>query len=106
VSSWFVKLAAEGTFRVRGVSAGEFDLAIAVYAKPSGCLFDPLARRVVRVTVTADDAVRGELALPEINAEVVPVPAFSDSPKLSYQRPDGADSSLKESRRRYTVVHF
>ncbi len=33
---WFVKLAADGTFRISGVSAGEYDLAIAVYAKPDG----------------------------------------------------------------------
>jgi uncharacterized GH25 family protein len=33
---WFVKLAADGTFRISGVAAGEYDLAIAVYAKPDG----------------------------------------------------------------------
>src|SRR5262245_51299261 len=52
---WFVKLAPDGSFRVSGVPPGEYDLAVAVYAKPSGCLIDPLARRVVRVTVTAAD---------------------------------------------------
>jgi uncharacterized GH25 family protein len=34
--SWFVKLAPYGTFRVSGVPAGEYDLAVAVYAKPDG----------------------------------------------------------------------
>ena len=34
---------------------GEYDLAIEVYAKPSGCLIDPLARKVAPVTVTAAD---------------------------------------------------
>jgi len=33
---WFVKLAPEGAFRISGVPAGEYDLAVAVYAKPDG----------------------------------------------------------------------
>lgn len=33
---WFVKLAPDGAFRVSGVPPGEYDLAIAVYAKPDG----------------------------------------------------------------------
>jgi hypothetical protein len=53
-------------------------LAIQVYAKPKDCLVDPLARAVVRVTVTAADAARGELTLPEIAAPVVPIPAVGD----------------------------
>ena len=57
--TWFVKLAPDGTFRVSGVPPGEYDLAVAVYAKPSGCLVDPLARQVVRVTVTAADVAAG-----------------------------------------------
>src|SRR5262249_46302380 len=72
---WFVKLAPDGSFRVSGVPPGEYDLAVEVYAKPSGCLVDPLAHKVVPVTVTPADATRGELALPEIAAAVVPVPA-------------------------------
>jgi RNA polymerase sigma factor (sigma-70 family) len=33
---WFVKLAPDGSFHISGVPAGEYDLAIAVYAKPDG----------------------------------------------------------------------
>jgi hypothetical protein len=33
---WFVKLAPDGSFRISGVPAGEYDLAIAIYAKPDG----------------------------------------------------------------------
>ena len=87
---WFVKLAPDGTFRISGVPPGEYDLAIEVYAKPSGCLVDPLAQKVVRVTVTAADAARGELTMPEIPAEVVPVPMVGDTPSFSFQRADGS----------------
>jgi hypothetical protein len=103
---WFVKLAPDGTFRVSGVPAGEYDLAVEVYAKPSGCLVDPLARKLVRVTVMAADAARGELVLPEITAEVLPVPAVGDSPALSFRHPDGSGGTLKDYRGKYTVVHF
>jgi hypothetical protein len=33
---WFVKLEQDGTFRISGVPPGDYDLAIAVYAKPDG----------------------------------------------------------------------
>jgi RNA polymerase sigma factor (sigma-70 family) len=33
---WFVKLAPDGAFRISGVPAGEYDLAVAVYSKPDG----------------------------------------------------------------------
>ena len=89
LSYWFVKLAPDGSFRISGVPPGEYDLAVAVYAKPSGCLVDPLARQVVRVTVTATDAARRELAVPEIAAVVAPTPAVGDTPVLSFHRAKG-----------------
>ncbi len=104
--SWFVKLAPDGSFRIRGVPAGEYDLAVAVYAKPSGCLVDPLARQVVRVTVTADDVARGELKLPEIAAAVVPVPMVGDVPTLTFRRADGTADNLAEFRGKTVLVHF
>jgi RNA polymerase sigma factor (sigma-70 family) len=104
--TWFVKLPADGSFRVGGVPAGEYDLAVAVYAKPTGCLVDPLARRVVRVTVTKEDAARGEVTVPDVEAEVVPVPAVGDTPALSFRRPDGTAGTLADVRGKYAVVHF
>ncbi len=106
LSSWFVKLRPDGTFRVSGVPVGEYDLAVAVYAKPSGCLIDPLARRVVRVTVTAADTARGELKVPDVTAEVEAVPAVGDTPALSFKRTDGTGGTLADGREKYMVVHF
>jgi hypothetical protein len=33
---WFVKLAPDGSFRISGVPPGDYDLVVAVYAKPDG----------------------------------------------------------------------
>lgn len=60
----------------------------------------------MRVKVTAADAARGDLTLPEISAQVVPVPVVGDTPKLSFQHSDGTGGSLKEHRGKYVVVHF
>lgn len=103
---WFVKLAPDGSFRVSGVPPGEYDLAIAVYAKPSGCLVDPLARQVVRVTVTAADVKRGELAVPEISAEVVPVIRVGDTLIVTFEKVDGKSDTIETVRGKYAIVHF
>src|SRR5262249_1476301 len=95
---WFVKLAPDGGFRIGGVPPGEYDLAVEVYAKPSGCLVDPLARKVVPVTMTAADAARGELTLPETAAPVIPVPAVGDVPVLRFRRSDGTAGALGDCR--------
>jgi RNA polymerase sigma factor (sigma-70 family) len=103
---WFVKLAADGSFRISGVPPGAYDLAVEVYARPSGCLTDPLAQTAVPVTVTAADAARGELVLPDIAAAVVPVPAIGAVPELAFLSADGTRSTLADHRGRYTLVHF
>jgi thiol-disulfide isomerase/thioredoxin len=104
--TWFVKLAPDGGFRISGVPPGEYDLAVGVYAKPSGCLTDPLARRVVRVTVSAADAAHGELAVPEVATEVRPIPGVGDTEALAFKKADGTDGSLADCRGKYIVVHF
>ena len=103
---WFVKMAADGSFCISGVPAGEYDLAIEVFAKPTGCLTDALGEKVVPVTVTEEDVARGELTLPEIELPVTPVPAVGEIPVLSFVRPDGSGGSLADCRGRYTLVHF
>ncbi len=103
---WFVKLAPDGSFRISGVPAGEYDLAIQIYAKPEGCLVDPLAHTSTQVTITADDETRGELALPEIPATVAPAPSVGDTPALLFQQPNGPDDSLANHRGHPLVVQF
>jgi RNA polymerase sigma factor (sigma-70 family) len=103
---WFAKLARDGTFRISGVPAGEYELATEVYAKPSGCLVEPLARKVLHVKVTQADVARGELKLPEIEAEVVPIPVVGETPALAFEKPDGGSGTLADCRGRLTLVHF
>jgi thiol-disulfide isomerase/thioredoxin len=103
---WHVKLAPDGTFHINGVPTGEYDLAVQVYAKPDGCLVDPLAQKVTHVTVTAADVDRGELTLAEIAAPVVAIPAVGDVPVLTFEHDDGSAGTLEELHGRYVIVHF
>jgi RNA polymerase sigma factor (sigma-70 family) len=106
LNTWFVKLAPDGSFRVSGVPAGEYELVVAVYAKPSGCLVDPLARQIVRVNVTAAEVSRGEMKVPEIAAEVVPVLDVGDTPKINFEQVDGKPGTLETVRGKFAIVHF
>jgi uncharacterized GH25 family protein/thiol-disulfide isomerase/thioredoxin len=106
IQHWFMKLAADGSFRASGVPAGDYELAIAIYGKPTGCLLEPLARRVVRVNVTEEDVKRGELTVQEVDVPVAPVPIVGDAPELAFECPDGKGGTLRECRGRYSVVHF
>jgi thiol-disulfide isomerase/thioredoxin len=101
-----VKLAPDGSYRISGVPAGEYDFSIKIYAKPSGCLVDPMAQVVVPVTVTPADVERGQLSFPPIAVPVEPVPAVGDSPELNFTRLDGSAGSLTQSNGKFTVVHF
>lgn len=60
----------------------------------------------MRVNVTANDAAKGELVLPDISAEVAPVPVVGDSPKLVFHHPEGKDGAIEDYRGKYTVVYF
>jgi thiol-disulfide isomerase/thioredoxin len=61
---------------------------------------------VVRVKVTVEDVVRGQLALPEVAMAVAPIPGVGDMPELTFRRADGSAGTLAEQRGRYTIVHF
>jgi thiol-disulfide isomerase/thioredoxin len=103
---WFVKLAPDGAFRVSGVPPGDYDLGIEIYAKPAGCLVDPLGHKTMHVTVTGADLRRGEMTLPDIAVEIAPIPSVGDTPALGFERADRSTGTLADSRAQYTVVHF
>lgn len=58
------------------------------------------------MTVTAADAARGELKLPDVTAEVIPVPGVGDTPALTFRRADGTTGSLADLRGKAAVIHF
>ena len=103
---WFVKLKPDGSFRVSGVPAGEYDLVMQIYEKPEGCLVEPVAERVLPITITEEDIKRGTLTLPDVKVKVQPGPKVGSTPSLEFHRPDGGRGSLADFRGRYTVVHF
>ena len=103
---WFVKLKPDGSFRISGVPAGEYDLSLEIYTNRNGYLVEPLVKKTVRVTVTEEQAADGTLKLPEIEAEVKPIAAVGQTPSLKFTRPDGTDRTLANYRGRYVVVHF
>ncbi len=103
---WYVKLTADGNFRVSGVPAGEYDLIVKVYEKPEGCLVDPVATTIVPVTVTDADVKAGTLTVPAVRLQVEAIPQVGDTPKLNYLTTAGKASSLAECTGATTVVHF
>ena len=102
---WFVKLARDGSFLASGVPAGDYDLVLRVYGKPTGCLIDPLAKGIVRVAVTDADVARGTLNLPDDELHAKPVPQIGVAPMIRYLRAEGT-SDLAALRGQPTIVHF
>jgi beta-lactamase regulating signal transducer with metallopeptidase domain/protocatechuate 3,4-dioxygenase beta subunit/thiol-disulfide isomerase/thioredoxin len=103
---WHVKLEPDGAFRMGGVPEGEYDFVVSVYAKPEGCMVDPLAQTIERVTVTAADVQGGELKVPDISAPVVAVPGIGDAPAFTFEHADGSQGTLEQFKGQYLVVDF
>ena len=93
-------------FRISGVPPGEYDLAVRVYAKPSGCLVDPVAQR--RHTRDGDRGRRsarsGRIAADQRERRTDP--RRGRQAAATVRRTDGREGSLAEYRGSYTLVHF
>jgi peroxiredoxin len=60
----------------------------------------------VRLTVTADDVVRGHLEMPEIALTIDPMAQIGDTPELVFKGTDSLPGALASYRGHYTLVHF
>ena len=100
---WWVFLSHDGKFRIFGVPPGEYDLAIDVTGQSS---YGQLAQKVIRFTVTAEDAARGTRSLGEIPLDPPTIPKIGVVPVLRFERPDGTTSSLEDLHGHWTLVKF
>jgi len=108
---YFVKLNPDGTFRVDGVPAGQYQLVIRAYDPPEGmgCLVNPIATAVVDVTVPP--ATTKEVSEPaELGAVVVklcPVIAEGNqAPLFEVEALDGGTIKLSDYRGKVVLLDF
>ena len=105
---FFVKLDREGRFRVGGVPAGEYELAIQLYEPPKGgCLVDPIGSKVKRLRVTEAASGGAGLNLGDIEVDVSPGPRPGEAvPDLAFATATGATMKLGDLRGRYVLLDF
>jgi thiol-disulfide isomerase/thioredoxin len=101
----FVKLAPDGSFRIGGVSPGEYELSLALYDAPEeGCLVRPIGRRVVRFRVEeGSDAVDlGDLRVEAMRAPKTGEPA----PDVQFKELDGTVVDIGRFRGQHVLLDF
>jgi thiol-disulfide isomerase/thioredoxin len=103
-----VRLDQEGRFRISGIPAGDYDLAIQLYEQPGeGCLVNPVGSRTVRVQVT-EEAARGpslDLGNIEVKAALGPRPG-EVVPDFAFAGFSGETVKLSDLRGRYVLLNF
>ncbi|WP_165250540.1 redoxin domain-containing protein [Paludisphaera soli] len=99
-----VKLDADGRFRVDGLPAGDYDLALRLFEPPDGgCLVSPVGRRVVSFRIEGD----GTVDLGDLAVDTVPAPRVGEpAPDLAFNSFDGRAARLADLRGRYVLVDF
>ncbi len=102
--NWFVKPDSDGQFRIWGVPAGEYELAVNLYGSTEGCLVHPVAQRVLSVEVPEGESV---MDLGEVVISAQHVPQVGDmATNFEFTAPDGQLSDLTAQRGKYVLVDF
>ena len=101
---WFVKPDPDGKFRISGVPPGDYTLAINLYGTTEGCLVNPIAQRVLPISIPPDK--------PTIDLGRVLVPTHSSmqvgdvAANFDFKSPDGKLTDLTAQRGHYVLIDF
>jgi thiol-disulfide isomerase/thioredoxin len=98
----------EGRFLINGVPPGDYELAIRPYEPPQGgCLVSLVGSRVVRFSVSEEQANEPSLDLGEIEVEVARGPRVGEpAPAIEVETIDGQAMTLGDLRGRHVLVDF
>jgi len=106
--NYFVVLDKDGRFRISGVPAGDYDLALRLYEPPGdGCLVSPVGARILHIQVS-EEAVRGAgVELGDIAVNVALGPRAGDVvPDFAFADLAGKTTKLSALHGRYVLVDF
>ena len=100
----YVKPSPNGMISISGVAPGKYDLAINLYGSTEGCLIDPVAQRVLPITVKPGMA---KLDLGVIRVPMSPVPKVGEqAPSLSSNDENGHPLQLDDFRGKWVLIDF
>lgn len=102
---WMVKLARDGSFRICGVPAGEYELSFQLYERPvDGCLVSALGTKRVSFEMNEQETEQ-ELDLGLIEIPVSPPLRVGDAmPDFSFEMADGSTRRLSAYRGQWLLV--
>jgi thiol-disulfide isomerase/thioredoxin/protocatechuate 3,4-dioxygenase beta subunit len=102
----FVRLSPDGQFFINGVPPGEYEFAISIYERPQGCLVDPIAVKIVPVTISQADVDAGNVSLPAIEVQFPErLHVGGTLPNLTLSIPSGDPIQLSQFNGRPLLIH-
>jgi thiol-disulfide isomerase/thioredoxin len=103
----FITLDQNGRFRVSGVPAGDYDLAIAFYRPHvEGCLVDSAGSRIVRVQVSEESGRTGVIDLGRIEVKAMSGLRPGEAvPDLAFTTFSGETVKVSDLRGRYVLLN-